>query len=76
MIVLFDQILAAVKAERYALSLHAENRLDERRVPAWQVIDGLESAKIVEERPGDEPNPTLVARQLLADGSEIEVVWA
>ena len=42
----------------------------------WQVVVGLKDARVQEERPSSEPHPSVVVRQDLADGTEVEVVWA
>jgi hypothetical protein len=58
------------------VSVHARRRLEERRITHWQVIDGVRSAEIVENRPDDEPNPSVVVRETLIDGTVVEAVWA
>jgi hypothetical protein len=58
------------------LGQHAAERLDERGILEWQVVDGIEHATLVIERPGDSPNPAVEVRQGLADGTEVTVVWS
>jgi len=55
---------------------HADEKCEERGVTEWQLVAGLESAVLVRERPRSKPNPSVVVRQNLADGSEVEVVWS
>lgn len=73
---LFDQIREAVAADRYAVGLHASDRLRERGILEWQVASGLPHAKLIKERPRDRPNPSVVVEQVLADGTSVIAVWA
>ena len=73
---LFDMIRAAVRDDRFIVSWHADERCEEREVTDWQVIAGLEEATVIRERPTSKPHPSVVDRQSLPDGSEIEVSWA
>ena len=73
---LFDRIRAAVREDRFLVSWHADERCEERQVAVWQVVAGLEEARLERERPASKPNPSIVVRQQLADGTEVEVVWA
>lgn len=73
---LFDTIKQCVQADRYIVGEHATERLDERRVLEWQIIDSIENAHLEHERPRDQPNPSVVVRQLLPDGTEVRVVWS
>ncbi|HVX87004.1 MAG TPA: DUF4258 domain-containing protein [Phycisphaerae bacterium] len=73
---IFDTIQEAVREERFLVSWHADERCEERAITAWQIAVGLESARLMQARPHSQPNPTVIVRQLLADGSEVEVVWA
>ncbi len=45
-------------------------------ITAWQLVAGLEAAQLVRERHGSKPRPSIVVRQLLHDGSEVEVIWS
>jgi len=73
---LLSMVRQAVAQDRYLVSWHADERLEERQISDWQVVAGLETAELVEERPHSQPNPTVVVRQILADGTEVEVVWS
>ena len=72
---LFDQIREAIGEGRYLVSLHADERCEERGVTAWQLVADFEQAELVRERPGSQPNPSVIVRQILADGSEVEAIW-
>jgi hypothetical protein len=72
----FGRIVAAVRDDRFLVSWHADERCDERQVAAWQVVAGLENARLQCERPRSEPHPSIVVREELVDGTEVEVVWA
>jgi hypothetical protein len=73
---LLDQILNAIKAERYVVSNHADDRLRERLIELWQITSSVEGAKLIEERPNDTPNPSVVLEQTLPDGTAVRVVWS
>lgn len=73
---LFDKVREAVREDRFLVSWHADERCEQREVAAWQVVAGVEEARLVRERPVSKPNPSVVVRQELADGTEVEVVWA
>ena len=42
----------------------------------WQLIVGLDDAELVRERPRSKPHASVVVREVLADGSEVESIWA
>ncbi|HZL34242.1 MAG TPA: DUF4258 domain-containing protein [Tepidisphaeraceae bacterium] len=73
---LFENIRALVVEGRYLVSQHASERLDERIVLEWQVVDGIEHGELLVERPTASPNPAVEVRQWLADGTEIRAVWS
>ena len=72
---LFDQIREAIEEGRYLVSLHADERCEERGVSAWQLVADFGQAELVRERPASQPNPSVIVRQMLADGSEVEAIW-
>ncbi len=71
-----DNIRRAVRDERYFFGAHADQRLRERRIMGWQLVSGLESARLIRERPKASPNPVAEFEQILADGTAIKTVWA
>ena len=73
---LLDQIKAAVLADRWVFSNHADDMLRERGIVAWQVVAGVESGRLLVERDRDQPNPVVEVQQELADGTSVKVVWA
>jgi Domain of unknown function (DUF4258) len=73
---LFQTIQALVAEDRYLVSEHAIDRLDERGILEWQVLDGLEQGELLVERLDALPNPVVEVNQLLADGTPIKAVWA
>ena len=40
------------------------------------LVAGLEGARLKRERPASKPHPSIVVREELADGTEVEAVWA
>lgn len=73
---LLEKIKKAVHSEDYLIGAHAGERMDERGIPDWQVVEGMTHARLVEERPSDLPNPVVEVIQMLPDGTEVKVVWA
>jgi hypothetical protein len=73
---LHTEIVAAIQEDRYLVSLHADERCEERGVTAWQLVAGIENATMLRERPRSKPNPSIVLEQQLADGSVVEAIWA
>lgn len=73
---LFRQVRRAALDDHYVVSWHADERCEERGITPWQLAAGIVDAHLLTERPNTQPNPTVVVRQSLADGSEVEVVWA
>ena len=73
---LFEQIKRAVREDRFLVAWHADERCEERDVTDWQIVSGLREAELVRERTRSKPNPSVVVRQFLPDGSEVEVIWS
>ena len=73
---LFDKIREAIQDDRFVVSWHADERCEERGVTAWQLIAGIDEAVVVRERLRSKPHPSVIVRQELVDGSEVEVIWA
>ncbi len=73
---LYEKILSAVQAERYLVSWHADERCEEREISAWDIVAALDDAELLRERPRSKPNPSVVVRLVLVDGTEVEAVWS
>ena len=73
---LWDQIRSAIDDGRWVIGQHANERLRERGVTAWQVIEGAAQGILLVERPKAKPNPSVEVRQHLADGTPIKAVWS
>jgi hypothetical protein len=73
---LFEQIRSAVGSDRFFVGWHADERCEERGITAWQLVAGLEKAELIRERPRSKPNPSVVVRQSLEDGTAVEVIWS
>ncbi len=76
MVTLFETVRQRVQDGRYVVSVHAADRLEERGLLEWQVVDGVDAGTLIVERPDDRPNPVVEIEQTLADGIPIKVVWA
>lgn len=73
---LFDNIRTLVMNGRYVVGQHAAERLDERGILEWQVVEGIDGGDLLTERPNDLPNPAVEVRETLADGTEVKAVWS
>ncbi len=73
---IFARICQAIEEERVAVSWHANRQCRKRGIRPWQLIATVEYAKLLSERPRTKPNPSVVVRQILADGTDVEAVWA
>lgn len=73
---LLQLIRQAVADERYLVSWHADDRFESRGISEWQLISSLDTAQLVRERHHSKPNPSVIVRQVLADGQEVEVIWS
>ncbi len=73
---LFDRVRRAVRADRYIFSDHADNMLRERGIIHWHIVQGVEPASLLSERPETRPNPTVEVEQILPDGVPVMAVWA
>ena len=73
---LLSLIREAVEEERYEISIHADNRIEERGMMVWQATSGLREATLLEAEPGDRPWPSVLVSQLLPDGTEALAKWS
>lgn len=73
---LHEQIRRLVESEKYAIGLHAAERLEERGIMEWQAVAGFEDAELIAERPNAQPNSTIELRETLPDGTEFKAVWS
>lgn len=73
---LFNTIRTLVTEGRYLIGQHASERLDERGILEWQVVDGIDTSELIAERPQALPNPAVEVRQWLADGTDVKAVWS
>jgi hypothetical protein len=62
-------IASAIGSENYLVSLHAQRRLRQRGIELWQIEAGLTGWIVEEVRPDDLPNPSMVCKQTLPDGT-------
>jgi hypothetical protein len=68
-------IQTGIQQARFLVSLHASRRLRQRQIPLWQIEAGVSDWVVIEERPDDLPNPSIVVEQTLQDGTTVTVVW-
>lgn len=62
--------------ERYVIGVHASERLEQRDIMEWQVVDAAINGRLVAERPNARPNAVVEIRGLLPDGVEVTTVWS
>ncbi len=65
-----------VEEERYVVSEHAAERLDERGIMEWQAVAGLADGVLIAEAFDAVPHPVIEVREELPDGTEIVAVWS
>ena len=73
---LFETIRQLVAENKYAIGQHAAERLEERGIMEWQVVDGLDDGELIVERPRAKPHPAIDVRMMLPDGTECKAVWS
>lgn len=71
-----NDIERAVAADAFLVSDHAHMRLRQRGVMLWQITTGLPDGKLIGEDASAQPHPKIEMEQLLADGTEVKVVWS
>jgi hypothetical protein len=72
----YERILEGIREDRLVFSLHAENQLSSRGVLRWQAVAGFWDGRLASEDPRARPNPKILMRQMLPDGTEVVAVWA
>ena len=60
---------------KYVIGFHAAERLEQRGILEWQVVDAMERGSYLTERPYSEPLPTVEFNVLLPDGTPVKAVW-
>ena len=73
---LFGIIRRLVEDEKYVVSEHAVERLEERDILEWQVVLALGEGELITERPHDHPNPVVEVRETLPDGAQVKAIWS
>ncbi len=73
---LFQSIRQLVAEDKYIVGLHASERMEERGIMEWQIVDGLADGKLMTERPDAIPNPAVEVRESLPDGTDVKAVWS
>jgi len=55
---------------------HADQRLRDRHIVGWQVVAGMDTGKLIRERPDASPNPIAEFDLILADGTPFKAIWS
>ena len=71
---LFDTIRQLVADEKYLIGEHAAERLEERGIMEWQVVDGMGEGQLIVERSRGKPFPAVEVRIMLPDGTDCKAV--
>ncbi len=73
---LVNKIREAVRTGHYIVGWHAAVRCEERGVAHWQLAAEIVEGRVIHERPASKPHPSIVVRQTLADGTDVQAVWS
>lgn len=57
------------------VSVHAQERMEERQIELWQIEVGLSEGTVIAQQWDAEPNPVIRVQFQLPDGSSAEAVW-
>ena len=57
------------------ISVHAQERIEERQIELWQIEVGLSEGTVIAQDGDAEPNPVIRVQFELPDGSPAEAVW-
>jgi hypothetical protein len=71
-----QRIRHLVASDRYVIGEHASERLLERGIMEWQVVAGVEDARLIAEHPGARPNAAVELEEYQPDGTPFKAVWA
>ncbi|HVS71508.1 MAG TPA: DUF4258 domain-containing protein [Phycisphaerae bacterium] len=69
-------IVSAIRQGRYVIGAHAVERLEERGILEWQVVEAMEHPTYLGERHPGEPYPIAEFQLLLPDGTGVKAAWA
>jgi hypothetical protein len=73
---LFQIIQELIANGQYIIGQHASERMEERDIMEWQVVDGFRDCVLLVERAHDKPFASIEVEELLPDGTEVKVVWS
>ena len=73
---LYEQIRRAIDDDRIVFSIHADVQLEMRGMVRWQAVAGFFDGTLLASHPHARPNPKILMRQLLPDGTESVAVWS
>jgi hypothetical protein len=73
---LSERVRKLVAEQKYIVSEHAVERLEERGFLEWQVVSGLAEGRLLLERPDSKPNPAVEILIVLPDGTEVKTIWS
>ena len=70
------RIRNAIAEGRWSFTDHADERIAERGIESWQIIEGVDEGETILIDPMAKPNPKMLIRQMLPDGAAVVAVWA
>jgi hypothetical protein len=72
---LYERIRRAVREERVVFTVHADERLWERKVERWHLLESFESGAIIQAHRGRRTEAKVLVQQVLPSGEEVIAVW-
>ena len=76
MATLDEKIRCAIGDDRVAFTVHADNRIAQRGMVRWHLVESFDHGIVLQSFPQSRPHPTIKVRQVLVDGTSVVVVWA
>ena len=70
---LFQIIQGLVANGQYVIGQHASDRMEERGIIEWQVVDGFSDCVLLLERQQDKPFPSIEVEELLPEARKLRL---
>jgi len=73
---LYSRIIALIKEDKWGLTWHANESLQERAMEIWQVVGLTPDGQLLREDPNAKPRAKVEIEIALPDGTNAKTVWA
>ena len=73
---LHERIIQLINQDRWGLSWHANESIQERQVEIWQVVGLTPEGRLLRELPNARPRPKVEIEIVLPDGTLAKTVWS